>query len=230
VRADAAGDEIYNVAVVTALVDNPPADAPLSLAESHFGGVGDTVTAQDDETTPLIATIDLQIVKTSSAPVVGAGGGFDWILDVTNNGPGRATNVVVGDIVPGVFVVSGVTSAQFTCSNNGNTVSCTKAAMAVGETGRITIKVTVPLTAAGGVVQNIGTVQGTETETNTANNSDDADVQIVAQEAPTTTVVVEIPKTGSNATRGLTEAALLLMLLGGGAVLATRRRREQPVD
>ena len=36
----------------------------------------------------------MAIVKTASVPQVGAGGGFTWLLDVTNNGPDPAADVV----------------------------------------------------------------------------------------------------------------------------------------
>jgi uncharacterized repeat protein (TIGR01451 family) len=180
------------------------------------------------EDTPVDAAADLQIAKSASAPLIGAGGGFDWVLDVTNNGPGRAVSVVVTDTVPSSVTVTGVTSSQFACSAAGNAVTCTRAAMQPGETARITISVVVPVTAPGGTVTNTGFVAAATPETNLTNNTDDAAIQIVEQAAPTTTTVpiVNLPATGSNATVNLVRAALLLLGLGGGLLLLARRRRD----
>jgi uncharacterized repeat protein (TIGR01451 family)/LPXTG-motif cell wall-anchored protein len=169
------------------------------------------------------------IVKTASVELVGAGNVFDWILDVTNNGPATASNVVVGDVVPSPFVITGVTSSDFDCGNSGNTVTCTAASMAVGATGQVTITVSVPLTADDGTVTNVGTVGADEPDPDLTNNSDEASVVVVAQAAPTTTLPpVTLPKTGTDATGDLVRGALMLLLLGAGAVLVTRRRREHP--
>ena len=170
---------------------------------------------------------DVAIVKSASVPQVGAGGGFTWLLDVTNNGPDPAVGVVINDIVPGQVTVTGVTSAQFSCSNSGNTVTCTKASMAVGETGAISIAVTVPASAASGTVTNIGTVTATTPDNNPANNSDDASVTVVAQAPPLPPPPpVILPPTGSNSTTPVTWAAISLVLIGGMVMLVSRRRRD----
>ena len=137
----------------------------------------------DCESTPVNPIADMAIVKNASQSQVGAGGGFNWVLDITNNGPSTATNVVVGDIVPSQLTVTGVSSSQFNCTHTGNSVTCTKASMAVGETGQVTIAVSVPSTAASGTVVNVGTVEATTPDTNLSNNSDDASVVLVAQAA-----------------------------------------------
>ncbi len=171
---------------------------------------------------------DMAIVKTASVPQVGAGGGFSWILSVTNNGPDPAFGVVVGDIVPASLQVTGVQSAEFNCSTNGNSVSCTKATMAVGEKGTVTINVSVPASAPDGSIQNIGTVESNLPDPDLTNNSDDASVDIVAQQAPTTTLPpVVLPPTGSNSTKAGLQLAAIAVLLGGVALLVTRRRRTQ---
>ena len=181
----------------------------------------------DCESTPVTPVADMAIVKSASVPQVGAGGGFTWLLDVTNNGPDPAVSVVINDIVPGQVTVTGVTSAQFSCSNSGNTVTCTKASMAVGETGAISIAVTVPTSAASGTVDNIGTVTATTPDNNPSNNSDDASVTIVAQAPPLPPPPpVILPPTGSNSTTPVTWAAISLVLIGGLVMLVSRRRRD----
>jgi uncharacterized repeat protein (TIGR01451 family) len=181
---------------------------------------------------PQQVSADLAIVKDASQSQVGAGGGFNWVLNVTNNGPDTATSVKVGDIVPSQLVVTGVSSAQFTCTNSGNSVTCTKPTMAVGEKGQITIAVSVPASAASGTVVNVGTVEAITPDPNLSNNSDDAQVVVVAQAPPTTTLPpVVLPPTGSNSTTPITQAAFALLLLGGFVTLISRRRRgASPAD
>jgi uncharacterized repeat protein (TIGR01451 family) len=199
-------------------MDNPPPCTDTGAIEASNN--------VDCESTPVNPIADMAIVKNASQSQVGAGGGFNWVLDVTNNGPSTATGVVVGDIVPSQLTVTGVSSAQFACTNTGNTVSCTKPSMAVGETGQVTITVSVPSTAASGTVVNIGTVEATTPDSNLSNNSDDASVVLVAQAPPTTPPPpVILPPTGSNSTTPATQAAFVLVLLGGFVTLVSRRRR-----
>ncbi|MEO6651372.1 MAG: hypothetical protein ABIP17_01785 [Ilumatobacteraceae bacterium] len=209
VAAGAAGTSISNVAVVNGVVDtNKP------------------VTDDDDETTPLVAQADLAIVKTASVDRVGAGGGFNWILAVTNNGPGTARSVVISDFVPNQLSVTGVSSSDFTCGNNGNNVTCMVDSLAVGASGSITISVTTLASAGGGDVLNVATVAATTPDPNLTNNTSTATVVIVAQAPPDVT----LPRTGSDVTKSVTQSAVLLVMLGGTIVLATRRRRGAVAD
>jgi hypothetical protein len=221
VTLDAPSGTVTNLAFVTTQ------DDPACVGANCVPVCPPSSNNVDCEDTPVDSAADLQIVKSAGAPLIGAGGGFDWVLDVTNNGPGRAVSVVVSDTVPASLTVTGVTSTQFTCTAAGNAVTCTRPAMQPGETGRITISVVVPTTAAGGSITNTGSATASTPETNLTNNVDDAVIQIVEQAAPTTTVapVVGLPATGSNATIELVRAALLLLGLGGGLLLLARRRR-----
>ena len=130
--------------------------------------------------------------------------------------------------------MTGVSSSQFNCTHTGNTVTCTKASMTVGETGcGRRSRSPCRSTAASGTVVNVGTVEATTPDTNLSNNSDDASVIVVAQAAPTTTLPpVVLPPTGSNSTSPVIRAAFVLVLLGGFVTLISRRRRvrARPAD
>ena len=230
VNVDAITDSIVNIATTNGAVDRDCTTEPTNdLVESHFESACNEVTDDDDETTPLIPNADLAIIKTASVAQVGTGGGFDWILDITNNGPATAINVVIGDIVPNDVTVTGVTSSDFVCTNVGNSVSCTVASLALGGTGQAVISVTVPIDSAGGAVNNLGTVVSDTPDPDITNNSDDASVALVAQ-IPPTTVVLVIPKTGSDTTGSITGAAFALVLIGGLVLLIARRRREDDFE
>ncbi|TDT14717.1 putative repeat protein (TIGR01451 family) [Ilumatobacter fluminis] len=231
VNADATGTEIDNTAVVQGAVDRecpePTSGADLSEA---FVPACNQVTDDDDETTPMTAQADLAIVKTASVATVGAGGEFNWVLDVENLGPAPAIDVVVGDLVPTDVTVTAVSSSFFDCSRSGNDVTCTRPQMAVGASGTITITVSVPANDEGGIVENVGTVEASTPDPNLDNNSDDASVVIVAQIPPTSVVPTPtIPATGSNSTEPVVKTAMVLLLLGALGLAAARRRRPDGV-
>ncbi len=225
VNTDAQGTNILNNAVVTGAVDRdcPVVPSDLALVEGC-----NLVTDEDDENTPMVANADLAIVKTSSVEQIGPGGSFDWILDVTNNGPGAALSVVVSDTLPSTVTVKSVSSAEFICANTGNEVTCTRASMAAGSTGRITIAVTVNSATAGGVTENVGRVESVTPDPDRTNNSDNDPVTIVVSEPPVVLPPpppeVTIPKTGGSV-GGIVTSALWLLLAGGVLIVITRRRR-----
>jgi uncharacterized repeat protein (TIGR01451 family)/LPXTG-motif cell wall-anchored protein len=222
VAESAAGEFIDNVAVATGYVETDCVEVE-QIGEAL--GACAPITDDDDERTPLDAVADLAILKSASISLpTGPGGGFDWILDVTNNGPGAAVGVVVGDEVPASLQITEVTSSFFDCGFVAQAVTCTRDSMAVGASGTITISVLVRADAVQGVIVNVGSVVAETPDPDLTNNSDDASVDVVVQFTPTTTVAQELPKTGGDSS-GLVRTALILLLLGVGVVGATRRRR-----
>ncbi|MDJ0767879.1 MAG: SdrD B-like domain-containing protein [Ilumatobacter sp.] len=179
---------------------------------------------------PPVVEADLAIVKTASVVQAGAGTGFDFVLEITNNGPDPAENVVIGDIVPSQVTVAGVSSADFDCGNAGNVVTCTRASMAAGATGTVTIAVTVPEDALDGTIENVATVESDTDDPDLTNNSEDESVVLVAQVPPPTVAPpppVTLPQTGSSGTADLIRSAFLLALVGAGLVVVVRRRGGQ---
>jgi uncharacterized repeat protein (TIGR01451 family)/LPXTG-motif cell wall-anchored protein len=178
-------------------------------------------------------TADLEIVKTATVPQTGAGGSFDWVLDVTNNGPSvadggaeAALDVVVRDLVPDALTITGVESATFECAADGNVVTCTKSSMVSGESGRVVISVAVAADAAGGSITNVGTVESSTPDSDPTNDSDDATVDVVAQDPPPLPPPppLTLPRTGSSA-GGLLWGGTLVVLAGVAALAIGRRRR-----
>lgn len=83
------------------------------------------------ETQNIVRTLaDLEIAKTAPADVL-AGNTINYVLQVTNNGPSNAQNVVVKDTLPaGVSFVSATSPAgDVSCSHDGGVVTCTKATL-----------------------------------------------------------------------------------------------------
>ncbi len=230
------GPPIHNVATANASFNTPATLQALDTAAPTDPGTV-TVTATDDETTPVALIADLSIDKSVSQATATAGDQFNWILDITNHGPDTATNVVVSDTIPASFVVVGTSpTAGLSCTNTANSVSCTAATLANGATVRAVVQVRVVAAAAPGAVTNTATVVADSTDPNTADNSDSASITITAagSQAPVppaassgstrSTSGITLPRTGNGSlTAPLTLAGLLLF--GGISSLVIARRR-----
>ena len=178
---------------------------------------------------PKQPSADLAIVKstTNDAPV--QGGSFSWVLDITNNGPSTAVNVVVSDVVPGPLTVTAVDSSAFACGAVGNTVTCNVASLAVGATGRVLVTVGVPGNAVGTII-NVASVTASTPDPNLNNNTDDAIVSVIAVDSLPPVVTppsppTGLPITGTGAAKILGAATALFAL--GWFLLAVRRRRRR---
>jgi uncharacterized repeat protein (TIGR01451 family) len=198
-----------------------------STAVVKTTGDSKTVTDNAKEVTPLVPPADLEIIKTASVPTPEQGSSFDWNLTVINNGPATANDVEVFDLVPSTLKVTGVTSSDFTCSNSGNSVTCTRPELTVGSSGDITIKVTV-LDGTVGLVVNTGEVEARQPDPTPADNVDSAEVNVPAAAVQPPVVVPPegLPATGSDIGDFL-KTALLLLGAGLGLVLITLRRRRR---
>jgi uncharacterized repeat protein (TIGR01451 family) len=179
-----------------------------------------------------IPVADLAIVKTAPVGPFAPGSTFAWTLTVTNNGPAVADDVLVTDEVPGVLIVTGVTSADFSCTFTGNSVTCTRPSLAVGASGTISIAVQVPTNNTATSITNIGVVSASTPDPVPENNTDDATVPLVAQQVtPPPPPPVELPATGAGGVAALSKAAALLVGLGAVTLLlAQQRRRDRSVD
>jgi uncharacterized repeat protein (TIGR01451 family) len=129
--------------------DSLSVDATFTIAPDATGSVGNT--ASLDATTPLYntgddasttstmlgTTADLALAKTASTTTAKVGEEFDYTLEVVNNGPSTATNVVVTDnLPPGVEAVS-TTGCQ---EDPAGVPACTVGSMAPGDTATINIR------------------------------------------------------------------------------------------
>ncbi len=229
---------ILNIAGASAVVNAPAAlsQALQTDAVPVDPGSTVTVTATDDETTPIVRTADLSIDKSVSQATATAGDQFDWNLAIINHGPDAATNVVVSDTIPASFeVISTSAAGGLTCSNTGNSVQCTAASVANGATVNAVVHVRVAASAAPGVVTNTATVVTDSTDPNTADNTDSASITVTTagSQAPVppaaagsgSTGGVTLPRTG-NGKLGAPLTLASLMLVGGifSLVIARRRR------
>lgn len=149
---------------------------------------------------------------------VPVGGNFNYIITVTNNGPGTAGNVTLNDPLPANVGFVSVTPSQGSCAAIGNVIGCDLGDLAVGATATVTVTVAA---LSSGTFTNVVTLSLTNPTQ-----------QILTQTAQVTTTVGGILE-GSGfhcafhpgAAEGLPPAGLaLLALLSLGGLVIWRRR------
>ena len=130
-------------------------------------------------------SVDLSIEKSDSADPVSAGRSVVYTITVTNNGPGKATAIVVTDTIPGGLGVISVRANQGSCSSAGRTVTCRLGALTQGS--KAVVKVTARALTPG-VQVNTARVAGNEADPKPSNNTTTERTRIVAPFQPPSAV------------------------------------------
>lgn len=136
-------------------------------ADSNPGNNSDSEQTQVVEAAGSAA--DLALSKSDAVDPVAQGATISYTLTVTNNGPDTADNVVVTDQLPASTTFVSATPSQGSCSNSGNTVTCSLGSLANGGSATVDIDATAP--AADTTVTNSATVGSDTSDPNGANNS-----------------------------------------------------------
>jgi len=98
----------------------------------------------EDYSVSLLSPADLLLTETlTTPPPYFVGQWVTFALNLTNNGPAVATNVVVTD-PPVNLVITTVSSPTMTCILAGNAFSCTQPSLPVGESAQITMTARIP--------------------------------------------------------------------------------------
>lgn len=139
---------------------------------SVVGAETEPVTTNNNasQDTVINGSVDLVITKVDSVDPVAVGSALSYTIEVTNNGPSTATNVVVTDNLPTTLAYVSGNSTVGTVTNAGNAVTANVGTLASGAKAVITVNTTVSGTATG-TISNTASVVATENETNNTNNS-----------------------------------------------------------
>ena len=151
------------------------------------GGVADPETADNTAVAAVsvVAGADLRIaqkVVTSAQPAT-AGQPVSFRIDPRNSGPVAAVNAVVTDPLPAGWTFVSAAGPNWACAATGQSVSCTRASLAVGATDDITIVATAPadaaVAAAGASFTNTATISSATPDPISSNNSGSATVAVL---------------------------------------------------
>jgi uncharacterized repeat protein (TIGR01451 family) len=174
------GDFTFVVATDPGLADGSTITQPVSTSTSNPEPT--TANNSASTTTNVIRRVDVAVVKTASDP--GADNAFaqgetvSYTIAITNNGPSRASNVVMTDTLPAGLSFTGVVPGGPTCSQAGGTVTCTYATMNPGATNNVTISATITVSQT--LIANNAGATRTETDTVAGNDTDDAAINVLA--------------------------------------------------
>jgi uncharacterized repeat protein (TIGR01451 family) len=161
-------------------------------------------------------SVDLSLTKTASPNPAQQGQTLSYRLIVINNGPATATNVTVADTLPAGVTFNSASSSQANCSGTGP-VNCSVATLANGASATITIVVT-PSTA--GQIINSATVNATETDFDSSNNS--ASASTLVQAASATPVMLDSNLIVDSIVSGLNQPTSIAFI-GGNDLLVLEK-------
>jgi uncharacterized repeat protein (TIGR01451 family) len=183
------GNFILVVATSPSLADGSTITQPVTTATSspELNTANNTASA----VTTVRRRVDVAVTKVTNDPgpdsAFAQGETLTYTIVVSNNGPSRATNVVMSDPLPAGFSFGSVLPAGPTCTQAGGTVTCTYATMDPGATTNITISGTI--TVAQTQLSNTASTTRTETDTNSTNNTATALANVLA---PTVVHLLEL--------------------------------------
>ncbi|HYC87703.1 MAG TPA: C25 family cysteine peptidase [Thermoanaerobaculia bacterium] len=181
--ATGSGNFTFVVATDPGLADGATITQPVSTSTSN--PEPNTANNSASTTTTVIRRVDVAVVKTASDPgpdnAFAQGETVSYTIAITNNGPSRATNVVMTDPLPAGLTFTGVVPGGPTCTQGGGTVTCTYAAMNPGATNNVTISATIAVSQT--LIANTASATRSETDTNAGNDSDDAPINVLAPTA-----------------------------------------------
>ncbi|MGZ7022558.1 MAG: hypothetical protein ACXVJ3_15070, partial [Ilumatobacteraceae bacterium] len=154
-------------------------DCPETGVVDNTGSVTTSNDGSDQSSASVCvqAVVDLAITKTGSPATQDLGqGNITWTMVVTNNGPSTATGVKVSDPMPAGNTYVSSTTTQGTCTG-GAILNCDIGTMAAGATVTITL-ITTP--SQPGTQTNTAVVSSSRPESNLANNTATASVEVTA--------------------------------------------------
>ncbi len=130
---DLAASEFATMDLELTVAADAPNSAIIQLYSIITGADQVLINTDDDqvhETTSVVRSCDLTLEKADVGDPSAVGERIHYFLDLTNNGPSEATNVLIIDVLPSglIFV-----SADPGCTHSGGTVFCSFGGLANGE-------------------------------------------------------------------------------------------------
>ena len=133
----------------------------------------------NETSTPVIASADVRLAKTTAPDPVAAGATVTSTLTATNGGPNTAEGVTIVDELP-----TGVTfdpAASPGCTATGQMVTCPVGTLAAGASVSRTVTALVPATSDATSLSDVGTVEATTSDPDLGNDTAGSTVEVVRQ-------------------------------------------------
>ncbi|MDJ0557096.1 MAG: right-handed parallel beta-helix repeat-containing protein, partial [Microcoleaceae cyanobacterium MO_207.B10] len=147
----------------TVTIDVIPTEAGIITNEASVSGAGDAVDDPNPDnniaeiTTEVIAVADLEVKKSDSADPVNVGDTLTYTIEVTNNGPGDATDVTLTEDLPESVTFKSASLEPEVRLRDDSFLQFDMGSLASGETKTVTIDV-IPTQA--GIITNEASVSG----------------------------------------------------------------------
>ena len=126
----------------------------------------------DSETSMVAPSADVSLIKTAVTDPVVAGESVEYTIEVTNDGPSDAADVVVNDVFPSVMTFDDADS-DTRCDLAGTAVGCNLGIVAAGATTTLTVVFDLAEDAVdGSTITNVAFAESSTDDPNTTNNSD----------------------------------------------------------
>jgi uncharacterized repeat protein (TIGR01451 family) len=167
----------FTVHITSPTTGKTGGDCPETGVVNNTGSVTTSNDGNGDSSASVCvqAVVDLAITKSGSPATQQLGeGNITWTMVVTNNGPSDDTNVTVSDPMPAGNTYVSSSTTQGSCTG-GAILNCNIGFMAAGASVTITL-VTTP--SQEGTQTNTAVVMGSRPESNLANNTATASVEV----------------------------------------------------
>jgi uncharacterized repeat protein (TIGR01451 family) len=171
---------------------------------------------------PAPPTVDLAIAKDDSADPVSAGRAVTYTITARNNGPVKATGVVVTDTLPAGLEILSVRANQGTCETSGRTVTCSLGGLTPGS--KAVVKVRVRATTPG-VLLNSARVTGDQPDSRPGNNETSERTRVVAPFQPPAPVCDTVTVGRRTLAVGVRASLRILVKATNGSGMAKQRVR-----
>ncbi|MHC4499126.1 MAG: DUF11 domain-containing protein, partial [Planctomycetota bacterium] len=161
------------VTIVVAVHASTPDGTILSNSASVTANEHDPDQDNNSDTEDTLVTTqeaDLEVTKTDSPDPVEVEKALTYTIQVTNNGPGDATDVTLTDVLPADVTFASVTPGAPTCTQAGGQVTCNLGGLTNGSHTTVTLVVTPTME---GVITNTVSVTGTQPDLVPDNNRAD---------------------------------------------------------
>ena len=181
-RSSATVGAVPSITVQTAVNANISGSFQNTASVASTTPDPDPTNNDTDATVDITQQADLEIVKTHSGTPV-AGGTYDYVFNVKNNGPSDTPSFIVSDTLDSnlTFVSAG---SSLGCSAVGQVVTCTGGSLALNDSEAFTIIVSVSPSFPGGNINNTATVTPpptvTDPQPNNNSSNDTTSVDTVA--------------------------------------------------